>query len=366
MFKTLIATICILLISSANTTAQDTYTIRNKDGIKHIHNKKPKWGDEQKLTLEFVQKIGEMDSDDENYMFFRPADADIGPDGNIYIFESGDQQIKKFSPDGKYLATIGGPGQGPDEFDNVMEIEIDDQGNIYAPYSFHQIKVLDPNGKYLNNIYCEKYYTKFDLSNSGNFVFGLWAMAEWEGSGGMDFNLIGIVDKEGKLQYDFCKPIKDDELLKFASLNYLRLVADSKDNVIISFNHQNRIEKYNNIGGSVWTMDRDLPYDLEYKAVEREMMGRTRTMHEFTRITLRAESDSKNRIWNLFYKRQFEKGLKPSDYLEFEVFDEDGILLTHVPIPDHSTGSFQISGDTIFFLDAAETSSVFQYRIVEK
>lgn len=44
-----------------------------------------------------------------------PSQAEEGPDGNIYVYDSVDAYIKIYSPEGKYLRRMGGEGQGPGE-----------------------------------------------------------------------------------------------------------------------------------------------------------------------------------------------------------------------------------------------------------
>jgi glucose/arabinose dehydrogenase len=43
--------------------------------------------------------------------FQRPHGIDIGPDDSIYCTDDGDHTVRKFTPDGGLLLTIGVPGQ---------------------------------------------------------------------------------------------------------------------------------------------------------------------------------------------------------------------------------------------------------------
>lgn len=55
-------------------------------------------------------------NDDSDVMIFFPLQVEEGPDGNLYVLDSGDSYIKVFSPTGQYLHKIGGQGEGPGEF----------------------------------------------------------------------------------------------------------------------------------------------------------------------------------------------------------------------------------------------------------
>ncbi len=45
----------------------------------------------------------------------RPGQAALGPDGNVYAYDRGDDYFRVYRPDGTYLRRFGGPGQGPGE-----------------------------------------------------------------------------------------------------------------------------------------------------------------------------------------------------------------------------------------------------------
>jgi len=91
--------------------------IETVDGVKVIHNDKPKWGKKPKVALEFIRQIGEFETEDDNYRFFRPRDILKDNEGNIYVLDYGNCRIQKFDPEAKYLLTIGQKGQGPGEFE---------------------------------------------------------------------------------------------------------------------------------------------------------------------------------------------------------------------------------------------------------
>lgn len=57
--------------------------------------------------------FGDQDGDG---LLFSPRQLEEGPEGNIYVLDTGDAYIKVFTPDGKYLRRIGGEGEGPGEF----------------------------------------------------------------------------------------------------------------------------------------------------------------------------------------------------------------------------------------------------------
>jgi len=101
------------------------------------------------IELKEELSIGVLDGPEE-YIFNRPVFIDADSKGNIYVADHGDELIKVYNHEGKYLKTIGGKGQGPGEFQNLFKIFID--GN----------DVLHTFDVQLNR------FTEFD--NEGNFV----------------------------------------------------------------------------------------------------------------------------------------------------------------------------------------------------
>ncbi len=67
-----------------------------------------------RLAMEEDARIGSMD--DPDYGFTGIAGVDVDRDGNVYVFESTDMQIRVYSPEGRLIRRLGGRGEGPGEF----------------------------------------------------------------------------------------------------------------------------------------------------------------------------------------------------------------------------------------------------------
>ncbi len=61
-----------------------------------------------------------------------PRGACIGPDGKIYISDSGNDRIIVANENGKLLSVFGSEGTGPGEFQNPIGIAVDSKGYIYV------------------------------------------------------------------------------------------------------------------------------------------------------------------------------------------------------------------------------------------
>ena len=171
--------ITIIAFASYCSKNDKTYTIEIKDGVEHIHNKASLLGDEQKVSLEFIQKIGELDAQDENYMFYQHGDIVRDANGNLYVLDAGNYRIQKFDPQGKYLATFGRKGQGPSEFNIPNGLQIDAEGNLYVCNAISSrlcwIQILSPDGKEIRRFKLPPLSDIFWMTHSGKIItIALW------------------------------------------------------------------------------------------------------------------------------------------------------------------------------------------------
>ncbi len=139
------------LALAAALAAQKVETV---DGLRVVHNEKGGlWGKTPKVGLELVRKIGDIDTEDENFAFNYPSDVVADKAGNIYILDSANTRIQKFGPDGRYLATIGRKGQGPGEFMLPGDLDIDKDGNLVVSDSAQsRIHVIIDGGQDVRSI----------------------------------------------------------------------------------------------------------------------------------------------------------------------------------------------------------------------
>ena len=91
----------------------------------------PAEGSRKRLVFSHELTIG-AEEGDENYMFGNSVQVIADDKGCLYVLDWDRKRIQKYDPQGKYLLTIGGKGQGPGEFGNIWEMQFDRDGHIYA------------------------------------------------------------------------------------------------------------------------------------------------------------------------------------------------------------------------------------------
>lgn len=351
-----LSTIILFILYCSN---EKTYTVEIVDNVRQVHNISPLWGNEPEIKLEHVRTFGEMESSDENYILFRPYGVAIDSKENIYILDSGNGRVQKYSPGGLYLATIGSPGQGPGELDNAMSICIDDNDLLYIGLP-NAVSVLTQDGKELKRIRLPSWPQLFSLTPDNNILIPVKDYSAMTGK----VQLVG--QKGNHIRYiGNLTEYNDPSLTR--NWNSCDFAVDAEGFIYISLNVQNCIEKYEKSGKLIQVISRKRNYELTYDDVtmHMEISGRKNTIKtkRFTRVSRRAGVDSKKRIWVHTYHKQKEEDEEYTDFMKLEVFDNSGVLLCEIPVP--ANGDLFIRGNRLFLYDYVTDMCVSEYKIID-
>ncbi len=384
---------CVVYLFAVITAyPQKTETI---DGLRVVHNEKVgKWGKNPEVAIKLVRTIGDVDTEDENLAFNSPSDIAMDSAGNIYILDSENQRIQKFSPEGKYVATIGRKGQGPGEFTSPSSLDIDAKGYLYVLDSNQgRLQILAPEGKDFKIIHTIKRdLQKVRVLRSGLFVasssFRRGAFFEKRKSLP---KLLKLIDSQMKVLKEFGEMFDYKEDVTNEVGNWALFEVDKNDNIYLSFSYQNRIEKYSPDAELIWKVDRALNYSAELiKKGRLEVTATSQTFFppKMNRCSNGIAVDEKGRVWALTLNRQIKKeeeiihyvsgtpagvtkktigntDLRTTDMYKLEIFAADGILLGEIPL-NHFSDSIRIIGDNLFLFDRDRGVKYYQYKIIEK
>jgi len=373
-----------LLIITASCGQQDTdiyttetYTVETIDGIKHVHNHAPLWGDEPKVELEFVQKIGALEETDENYIMYNIWDVGRDSQGNIYILDSGDCRIQKFDSHGEYIKTIGRLGEGPGEFISPVNFNLDSEGRMYVGDARkNSFIILDNEGKEIRRFSIDRNRilgigSRCRLLTRNIMIMGL------TGSAGMyksqyneeNFSIFHVMDLDGKVLYSFGKPITFEE----EDVDWMMVFFDTpfcvneKGNMFIAYRYKNRIEKRDSDGNIMFAFDR--PTSFKESKFHRE----NRDLNFANTFSIGIDVDIKKRLWVITLFKQPDEWSKDwidkiktanKSFAMFEIFNSDGILLGSIHLPE-DIFLMRIFDDRLLIVDP-DRVSVSEYKIVEK
>jgi len=107
--------------------------------------------------IKFVKKIEIGSEEKKEEMFFKITDIKADKNGNIFILDSKENCIKKFSKKGEFLKEAGRQGQGPGEMRGSMGLDIDQKGNIFVnDYSNRRVNVYNNDLEYIKSIKLER------------------------------------------------------------------------------------------------------------------------------------------------------------------------------------------------------------------
>jgi hypothetical protein len=394
----------IVIIMSFAFSISFAQKVETIDGVRVVHNGKAgKWGKNSEVSLELVRTIGTIEAEDDNFLFYMPSDIAMDSQGNMYILDSGNHRIQKFTPGGEYMTTIGNKGQGPAEFIYPLSLDVDSRGYLHISDPGNQrVQILKPDGKDYKTISFPKEPAGFlRVSEPGHMIMG-------RGSGIFSFSLrsteekkelpkiIRVLNSDGNVERDFGEQRNYKDFLMNRVGNRFHFVIDKDKNTYVAFDYQNRIEKYSIDGKLLWKADRELNFSTDppktKSNIKRE--GGMVSMREpqMNRCSNGIAVDNKGRIWIVTLKRQIKEeesvnigvrvtqgaggarsvgmsvggntDARETDMYQLEVYAPGGILLGKLPL-NQFVDDIRIINNRLFLLDSMRGMQYYEYKIIE-
>lgn len=157
--------------------------------------------------------------------FRAPDDLVFDSQGNIYVADSGNGRIVKLSPEGMYVSQWGKKGKVSGQFATAHGLAIDAQDRIYvADRGNKRVQVFDSSGKHLA-----------DWSGFGN-PFGLLIVGDELLASEGDIHKIFHLDRGGKIVAQWGTP----ETLKLPHL----MAVDSKGTLYVAEVNGQRVQMF--------------------------------------------------------------------------------------------------------------------------
>jgi sugar lactone lactonase YvrE len=161
--------------------------------------------------------------------------------GNIYVTEPGNSRVQKFSSSGTYLSQFGTYGSGNGQFNYPYDVAIDSSDNIYvADYYNKRIQKFSSSGTYLS---------QFGTSGSGNGQFNSTDAITIDSSG----NIYVADGNNNRIQKFSSSGTYLSQFGTYGSGNgqfnvSTGVAADSSGNIYVADYNNNRIQKFSSSG----------------------------------------------------------------------------------------------------------------------
>ncbi|HXH20983.1 MAG TPA: flippase activity-associated protein Agl23 [Dehalococcoidia bacterium] len=91
-------------------------------------------------NLNFVKAWGDpfFGANPGPFQMFGPRDIAIGPDGTLWVTDTGNKRIVNYTQDGNFIRQIGGPGSGLGQFDEQVGLAFDASGALYVADTWNE------------------------------------------------------------------------------------------------------------------------------------------------------------------------------------------------------------------------------------
>ena len=204
--KIRILTILSMLAPAACAPDQDygsrpATVTRDSLGIQIVENARPADGSRLpwRIGPEPIASIGALEGE-EPYLLHIVADATKLPDGRIVVANTGTHELRMFDAVGTHLATWGGKGEGPGEFEYLTDVERWPGDSIVAWIAPRRgMSVFDADGNYGRTLWLREVGAWFwPESAAANGT--LMAVHRPEGA---DTTVVHLRDGEGRVRSSF-------------------------------------------------------------------------------------------------------------------------------------------------------------------
>ena len=126
VFQTLLLPVLPFLPSCADVDPGPPLLVqRDSAGIQIVEAMRPLWGDSSRWSIDPEPLVDlALSGSGPPHEFYRIRGLKQRLDGSFVVVNRGSQQVRLYSRAGDFLGALGGPGEGPGEFNNLWRVEL--------------------------------------------------------------------------------------------------------------------------------------------------------------------------------------------------------------------------------------------------
>ncbi len=150
-----------------------TVSVRDSAGVTIVESREPRWGPDEAWTIAADPEvvIGSVEGD-ERYLLDGVWGLRAFDDGRIAVLDYGSRRVRLYDPEGRHLVDIGGPGEGPAEFNRPQYVGV--LGDTVVVFQSAPVRLswFDDGGAFLDA-------RTIPSGSGGRPLFG-WAFARFD------------------------------------------------------------------------------------------------------------------------------------------------------------------------------------------
>ncbi|MCP4726626.1 MAG: hypothetical protein GY863_16390 [bacterium] len=304
----------------------------------------------------------------DNYEILSISGITADNDLNLYVLGQNESEIKVFKDDGNYVKTLCGPGQGPDELSIPFNMA-SNEDRLYVIQANSRMKILDLNGKYIDNIFISRINTAgFFIRNSNLFMIEYYSRVQT------------LANNEKKrirtfYLYKYSVDLQNKEELFSSSdtapgfMPSTVLTVDSKGNFYFPENTDSySIVKFDVDGNRMFSFNGEYnrkPYSSEARIFYNDKYkksiesGHIDKMSDYPPIFRNFLVDSHDNLWVFSGEMSHESNFAKTENT-IDIFDSNGKWLYNFKFPDQSN-SWYIYNDRLYTVTPVNEINEQQY-----
>jgi len=325
----LLGLLLLLLVSCQNRESWKG-SIETRDGVTIVKNPREPMDWKSPVQLDEELTIGHP-ADDKEAVLSRPFCILVDDQGNIYVLDIQDGNIKKYTTDGKFVMTIGRKGQGPGELQGPMSIRMTSEKELLVDCVISsRLVYFTPEGAFLRETHLTKIPRALILTDGlGDFICG--------------FPESGQTSKEVLAKFGS----DQEKLFRIAEVDphYSEIYFPFAPGIIFNVTRENHIvwaftDKYeimftDPLGRLIKRISRDFVPVAVTEAEKQDMIERQGPPEQGAKIPavyppLQSEFPTSDEAGRIFVKT-YERAADSASYF-FDAFDAPGRYVARIPL----------------------------------
>ena len=148
-----VAVVALYACGVGGSSEQPTFVERDSAGVRIVESRRPAWSASDAWTVSStpVLQIGVVEGDP-HYQFFRIAGARRLTSGEIVVADGGAREIRWYDRNGHFIRSVGGPGDGPGEYQWLGGvIGLPGDSILAQDPQRHRVSIYDPSGRLIRS-----------------------------------------------------------------------------------------------------------------------------------------------------------------------------------------------------------------------